>query len=262
MEYCSAFEKNLNTYILSKANRGVDLDNFDKRDTYTSISEGDSRATAGSLSKRKSYIKAGSIILVILILIAGLLFFDVSNSGNQFTSKFVKNPFSSIKFQDDTDIKPDASYSSSQGSASATDEQQSIQPEQVKEVLLKEAEKEGIEVADSDVDKFIELNLDAYQMTKEELQQKLDEAGVSYEQYHDAVKTQMAVAEVINRNVDLQNVKVSDSEVNSFIEENKKDLQDFFNDEEDSQTLRSMVKTKLLREKQESIVLEFVKSLE
>ena len=65
----------------------------------------------------------------------------------------LKNPFSSIKFQDDTDIKPDASSGSSQGSASAADEQQTIQPEQVKEVLLKEAEKEGIEVADSKTSK-------------------------------------------------------------------------------------------------------------
>jgi parvulin-like peptidyl-prolyl isomerase len=238
------------------------LDNFGKGDSDTSISEGNSRATAKSLGKRRFYVKAGSIALVLLILIAALLFFKVDKSGNQFTSKSVQNPFSSIRLQNDADIKSDASSGSSQSSASAADEQQNIQPEQVKEVLLKEAEKEGIEVADSDVDKFIERNLDAYQMTKDELQQKLDEAGISYEQYYDAVKTQMAVAEVINRNVDLQNVKVSDSEVDSFIEENKKDLQDFFYDEEDSQTLRSMVKTKLLREKQESIVLEFVKSLE
>lgn len=241
---------------------GVDLENVEKRDNDKSTSDGSSKTIAGSLSKRRSYIKAGSIILVILILIAGLLFFDVSNSGNQLTSKFVKNPFSSLELQDDTDIISEASSGSSQRSASATDEQQSIQPEQVKEVLLNEAEKEGIEVADSDVDKFIERNLDAYQMTKEELQQKLNETGVSYEQYHDAVKTQIAVAEVINRNVDLQNVKVSDSEIDLFIEENKKDLQDFFHDEEDLQTLRSMVNTKLLMEKQESLVLEFVKSLE
>ena len=237
------------------------MDNFGNGDTDKSISEGDNRATAGSLSKRKSYIKTGSIVLVLVILIALLLFFDADNSGNQFTFKFVQNPFSSTELQDDSDIKSDASSGSSQSSASAADDQQSIQPEQVKEVLLKEAEKEGIEVADSDVDKFIESNLDAYQMTKDELQQKLDETGVSYEQYHDAVKTQMAVAEVINRNVDLQNVKVSDSEVDSFIEENKNDLQDFFHDEEDLQTLRSMVKTKLMRDKQTELISEYVESL-
>lgn len=128
-------------------------------------------------------------------------------------------------------------------------------------LLLEEAKKQNIKVNDTYVDDLIKKNLEAYKVDKEELNKNLQEAGISYEQFKEELSSKIMISELINKNVDLKSVKVSDKEVDNFIEKNKEDFQEFFNNEDDMEALKSRIKLKLLRDKQTDLVRDYVNTL-
>ena len=128
------------------------------------------------------------------------------------------------------------------------------------DLLLDEAENQNIEVSNEDVDDYIQQSLDAYQMSKEELRETLDSVGISYERYKEGVKSQLQIGKLLNE-IDLDSVEVSNEEVDDFIRFNEVEYQEFFDDDELLGVLRGRVKSKLLRDKQSGLVMDYLEDL-
>ena len=130
------------------------------------------------------------------------------------------------------------------------------------DVLLEEVRKQKIEVSDKEVDGYIQKSLEAYDMSEDELKQYLQDYGITYQQYKEKLKSKLTISELVNENVDLDSVKVSEKEVNEFIEDNENEYQDVINDEETYEVLKSRVKFKLLADKQTELVMDYIDNLQ
>jgi hypothetical protein len=138
---------------------------------------------------------------------------------------------------------------------------QQLDPEQVTSSLLEEAGRQNIEITDEDADEFLKKGLEAYQLTEQDLQDQLDQAGVTYKEYIETLKEQLTVAELIKENVDLEKVSVSDGEVENFIQANSAAFQDILEDD-DLDFFKEKVRNKLLMDKQNDLVLDYVETLQ
>lgn len=133
--------------------------------------------------------------------------------------------------------------------------------EDAKVLLVEEAKKQQINVEDKNVEDAIQKSLEAMSIDRQQFESELQKTGLTYDKYKEEVKTQLMISELINRNVNLTEVKVSDDEVNNYIESNKEDFKDFFGEEEALALLRDKVKALLLEKKQKGVVMEYVDSL-
>src|SRR3989344_2744674 len=150
---------------------------------------------------------------------------------------------------------------SGQTEAQVGEAAEGLRTEEVKQMLLQEAKEQKVEVNDTTVDSVISANLKAYEVSQEDFVQYLGQNNLTYDQYKSELKLQLAIAELVNKNVDLQNVTVSDDEVNAFIEQNGDSFEDLLEDEGDAEILKSRIKGKLLQDKQSELIAEYVESL-
>ena len=150
---------------------------------------------------------------------------------------------------------------SEQAEAPVGEAAEGLRTEEVKQMLLQEAKEQKVEVNDTTVDSVISANLKAYEVSQEDFVQYLGQNNLTYDQYKSELKLQLAIAELVNKNVDLQNVTVSDDEVNAFIEQNGDSFEDLLEDEGDAEILKSRIKGKLLQDKQSELIAEYVESL-
>jgi len=128
-------------------------------------------------------------------------------------------------------------------------------------LLLAEAEKQNISINGSVVSQVIEANLKAYNMSEEEFSSYLEENGYTLSGYSEALAEQLAISRLISQNVDLSKATVSDAEVNAFLEEHSMEFQELARDEKDMEALKSQIRLKLLRDKQEKLVVEYLATL-
>ena len=130
-----------------------------------------------------------------------------------------------------------------------------------KAVLLKEAGKQGIVVNDTSVNELIKANLVVYQLSEPDFVLYLEQNGFTLEQYKAELKDQIAIAQLVNKTLNLQDVKVSDEEVDDFVEQNSDAFGPFLEDENDLADLKTRIRYKLLQDKQTELVLEYVENL-
>ena len=128
-------------------------------------------------------------------------------------------------------------------------------------ILLSESKKENIMVTDQQVDDVIKKGLEAYSMSEEDLKQRVSDSGITFDEYKEEIKSRIAVSELVSKNVDLKSVSITDKEVSDYIESHKADFQDYFDAGENLGELKSMIRSKLLKEKQTSLVVNYVDSL-
>ena len=107
----------------------------------------------------------------------------------------------------------------------------------------------------------IQKGLVAYNITQAQLEQKLSDAGLSYDAYKQALKTQIEVSQVIANHVDLKNITVSDAEVEAYYQQNIDQFQDFQNNPDALAMLKLKIKSILLRNKQSVLVQQYVDSI-
>ena len=136
-----------------------------------------------------------------------------------------------------------------------------LNSKEAKAVLLEEAGKQGITVNDTAVNDVIKANLEVYQLSELDFVQYLERNGFTLEQYKAELKEQIAIAQLVNKTVKVQDVKVSDEEVDEFVEQNRDAFGPFFDDPKDVADLKTRIRYKLLQDKQTELVLEYVESL-
>jgi len=129
--------------------------------------------------------------------------------------------------------------------------------EEVQELLIEEASTQ--EISDEEVDKVIDDNLEYLQMDKDDLNQKLEEAGLTYEQYREEVRSQLQMAKLIQENVDLD-VEVSVEEVDDYVSTYEEDLKDIM-DDQDLEVFKAKIRNRLTVEKQKERVMKYAESL-
>jgi hypothetical protein len=122
-----------------------------------------------------------------------------------------------------------------------------------KTLILQEAKKRNINISDTDVNKEIakiSKNIEAQGST---LDQALSMQGMTRNQLKDEIKLQLMVQKMVS-----QNVKVSDSEVAKFIEENKTQFPDDATEEE----LKTQAKEQLTSQKMSEQTQKLISNLQ
>ena len=224
-------------------------------------------AKVPNTSKKRPFNKKFGFIFVIAIILAVslLVFFNSKMNDSQDKITGMATDASQLKVEDksfedeENAVEDDKKTPPKEEPFDAKKETQNL--ENFDNLLMEEAKKQNMEVSDGEVDNYIQKSLEAYDMSEDELKQYLQNYGVTYQQYKDELKSKLTISELVNKNVDLDSVKVSEKEVNGFIEENSNDFQDVINDEEAYEMLKSRVRSKILADKQTELISEYVESL-
>ena len=204
------------------------------------------------------------IIAVVILILAGAVAFGKisSHSGSALitanavsNAKAVANGVGSSAAAD----KQSASAQNNDAAANPVDNAAALK--EAHKVLLDEAKRQRIEVNDSTAENMIQRSLEAYKMPMEDFLKYLQDYNMTYDHYKESLKSELMISELVNRNVNLTDAKVSDSEVDAFIQAHKDELQDILSDKGALATLRSKVKSSLLQEKQAKLVLDYANSI-
>ena len=207
----------------------------------------------------KSHVSSTKVFAVsfLLLILASCSFFNKaqSNAGTTLTQISNENGQTSVEAQ--------------QGNTTATiqDEKQGTVPrdaEKLKKInsqLLEEAQREQTKVNDSEVTDVIKANLEHFGITNEQLELQLKNAGLTYDEFREKVKSQIEISTLINSKVNLSQIVVSDDEIGKYIDDNKQDFQDFLQNEQNLAILKVKVKSLLLKQKQSEAVMSYVKTL-
>ena len=110
-------------------------------------------------------------------------------------------------------------------------------------ILLLEAIKKGITTTDEEVDQYIDQIKSVNNFDDATLEEKISEQGYSIDEYRQSVKNLLTESKLLTQQLNLQNIKASDSEVNDYLQKNQETFQDFYN--ENNPELLTMLKEKI-----------------
>lgn len=127
-------------------------------------------------------------------------------------------------------------------------------------LLLQEADSKGIRSNENDVDAYLAPSSG---QNKSVLDQQMAAAGLTLEEYRNNIRDLLTINKLLVHELNLTDVRITDSEVNTFIEKNRDDYQDIFNERNPQleDILRSRIKQRLMLEKQQVMVDSYVESL-
>lgn len=134
---------------------------------------------------------------------------------------------------------------------------------EINEKLVKEVEKNDIEVLDSEVDDFINEGLSISNISKEDFEEQLSSVNLTIDEYKDQLKEQIAISKLIEENVDIESVTVTKKEVNDLFEKEMSDVEDLFEDDEYAkEMILQRLEFEIKQQKQQKLILEYVESLD
>ncbi|MEK6967609.1 MAG: SurA N-terminal domain-containing protein [Nanoarchaeota archaeon] len=144
----------------------------------------------------------------------------------------------------------------------ATVDNQTIDLVQTEKILLQEAQNQNIDVAQAQVDSYISAALAQSEVTKEQLNEKLAENNMTYEQLEVQVRNQLIMAKIIDQNVNLSSITVSEEEIDAYLAAHSEEFSDFTQKPSLLPQLRMRIKYTLLQKKQTAAVMDYLKTVE
>ena len=87
-------------------------------------------------------------------------------------------------------------------------------------LLLQEAREKEVTIEDEEIESFITQLLALEGTTEEDLSLLLLESGATLDEYKAGIKEQMIVSKLLNDELDLENMKATEADIDAFIEEN------------------------------------------
>jgi hypothetical protein len=99
-------------------------------------------------------------------------------------------------------------------------------------------------------------------LSKEQFEEKLAEAGITYEQTLNGFRDEWIINEILTDEISNVEIQVSDEEVKIFFEENNDMIKAQVGNSTVFDDVSSQIKTNLLQQKQQQVVLEFIENLE
>jgi hypothetical protein len=130
-------------------------------------------------------------------------------------------------------------------------------------MLIATAKKKGIVVTDQEISNFIDQFKKKSGMDDAAFEKALAGQGISIVAYRDNVKDMLAVSKLLNDELHLQDVGANGREVEEYVEKNKDQFAEFFQEENPAliATLKTRVQQKLTQEKREALIKGYIATL-
>jgi len=129
-------------------------------------------------------------------------------------------------------------------------------------LLLEEAQNRDVVITIIDAEEKLIATYTQAGLSKEQFEEKLVEAGTTYEQALNGFREEFIINEVLIDEISKTEIQVSDEEVKIFFEENKDMIKAQVGNNTVFNDVSSQVKVNLLEQKQQQIVLDLIKHLE
>ena len=218
---------------------------------------------------------------IVILLFTFLFLFNFSSDEQNITNQVIRDSTNAISNEDTSEINSAETILSS-GTIEVADkiitkeeieEEYSRIPEYAKDdipieqyadtlinkyLLLDEAENAGITITDEEIENQFDSIIASRGMSKEDFLSAIEEQGQTYGEFKEQYKEQTISMMLINENVDLENIEVTDEEIDLFLE--GEDIVDML-DEEQQEALKVRVGQNLLNEKKAELVKDYVNSL-
>jgi len=129
-------------------------------------------------------------------------------------------------------------------------------------LLLQETSKKGISTTDDEIDLYIGKVKISSGLNESDFGQKISEQGITLSEYKNDLREVMTISKLLEKELDLKNIKASDTDVENYIEEYP-GFQEVLDegDAEMDALLMNKIQMKLTREKQQALVNKYVESL-
>lgn len=223
--------------------------NYDK---YNTIDHNETLASINFTTRKQKKTFNKKLGIVILLLVIALFSFVFINKDNSQITGGISSfeGISNIEFKEPL------------GSEEEIAEARNLESEFYQELLLEEANNQDIEINDKEIDNYIEDTLKKYEISEQEFNQQLQDSDLTLQEFKEKLQSTLVISELLNQNVDLLSVEVSNEEVDDFIDENSQGFQDIIEDEDTIDILKQQVKFKLLADKQTDLVLDYIDTLQ
>jgi len=129
-------------------------------------------------------------------------------------------------------------------------------------LLLEEAQNRDVVMTIMDAEEKLIATYTQAGLSKEQFEEKLVEAGITYEQALNGFREEFIINEMLIDEISKTEIQVSDEEVKIFFEENKDMIKAQVGNNTVFNDVSSQVKVNLLEQKQQQIVLDLIKHLE
>ena len=129
-------------------------------------------------------------------------------------------------------------------------------------LLLEEAQNRDVVITIIDAEEKLIATYTQAGLSKEQFEEKLVEAGTTYEQALNGFREEFIINEMLIDEISKTEIQVSDEEVKIFFEENKDMIKAQVGNNTVFNDVSSQVKVNLLEQKQQQIVLDLIKHLE
>lgn len=130
-----------------------------------------------------------------------------------------------------------------------------------KELLLQEADDRGVSVSSQEAKTSLEEQVKQNGMTVEQFKQNLQQQGSTYDDTISLYREQIAIDELLSDAVSSTDVSVSDSEAQTFFDENIDAIKGQFGEDATYEDVSEPIKNTLIQQKQQGLVTEFINQL-
>lgn len=129
-------------------------------------------------------------------------------------------------------------------------------------LLLEEAQTRDVTMTMIDAEEKLTTTYTQSGLSKEQFEERLAEAGITYEQTLDGFREESIINEMLTDELSNAEIQVSDEEVKTFFEQNNDMIKSQVGNSTVFDDVSSQIKTNILQQKQQQAVLDLIESLE
>lgn len=130
-----------------------------------------------------------------------------------------------------------------------------------KDLLLEEAQNRDITITMSDAEKKLTASYVQKGLSKEQFEEKLGEFGTTYDQTLERFREELIINELLTNEISKIGIQISDEEAKTFFDNNKEMIKTQVGNGTVFDDVSSQIKTNLLQQKQQQLVLDFIENL-
>jgi len=131
-----------------------------------------------------------------------------------------------------------------------------------KVLLLEEAQKRDIIITMIDAEEKLTASYIQNGLSKEQFEEKLGEFGTTYDQTLDRFREELIINKMLTNEISNVDIQISDEEAKIFLDDNKDMIKTQVGNNTIFDDVSSQIKTNLLQQKQQQVVLDFIENLE
>lgn len=135
--------------------------------------------------------------------------------------------------------------------------------EKIPAALLQEAIRQNISVSEKDVDKAIEVLMKKANMTEEQYHRYILTTYPTLNAFRAKITDNLKIIKLVNENVNLSSITVTDEDIDNFINENKEfmPLRQLENDTQFKEKFYRLAKQQIIQKRQQQLINEYINSI-